>query len=125
MTLRCCLEILICVSDCLVLVGAFLEYWDVKQETTMVPGRIKFPQVFGDPIFGEWVDPEIPGPEKKLAALGWRILTIGLALELIFTALLFVVERSDDRETASRISSQEQRIERLENEVRELKAHAK
>ena len=115
------LDCLVCLSDFVVLFGAALEYWDIKHETSITPGRLEVPQVFGDPIFGRWIDSIFPTREKQLAALGWKILTGGLACELVFTSLLFIAERSDDRNTAGRISSQERRIEQLETRLNELR----
>ena len=115
------LEILIWLSNVAVLVGAALEYWDVKHETTAEPGRTEFPDSFGTSLYGKWIEGKVPSKEKRIAALGWKILTIGLLCEVVLTPGLIVSQCRDERRATDHASQQQERIERLEVQVQQLR----
>lgn len=115
------LEILIWLSNLAVLAGAALEYWDVKHDSTTEPGYTEFPNTFGTSLSGRWIEGKVPSKEKRIAALGWKILTIGLLFEVALTPCLIVSQSRDERRAADQASQQQERIERLQVQVQQLK----
>ena len=114
------LEFAVLASNIAVLVGVALEYRDVKQETSIEPGHTEFPEVFGTALYGKWIPGRMPSTAKRVAALGWKILTVGLFAEVVLTPCLLASQFRDERRSADYLSQQQRRIERLELKLEQL-----
>src|SRR5271165_76766 len=109
-----CIESGLWIADCLVFIGACFEVFELRKDLQGKKASVElissrgtgYPDPYphsGGSQFPVVKPAEPASGEKKLAAIGWVILTIGLLLEVVLTPIAFMQRSTLDAATDRRI----------------------
>jgi hypothetical protein len=114
-------------AEILVFAGALCEVLEIWRDIRTKPGGLIWPKISGpySQDLPNIQEPEYATLDKKLAAVGWLILTIGLFIECLLTPFSNTERHLADGQSEDALRATQERLEKLESEVIELRSHVR